>query len=137
MVLLLVLGACSSDSETAATMDFQTGDVADCLSKKDPDVCYRAAVGQPDHPQLDLLLAPPCRSHVADSCRRYFELAQERALDSDADTAMRAGCRGGDDYLCEKYLEKARITENHAQREWMIEHVRKSRASNAPAPTPP
>ncbi|MCB9670796.1 MAG: hypothetical protein H6734_15050 [Alphaproteobacteria bacterium] len=91
----------------------------------------------PDAENVNLYLSPACLEKVEDSCRRLFHHATRSGDAVDLESALMLGCEAGDEYLCEKYLEKATITENHAQREWMIEHVRKSRASNASAPTPP
>jgi hypothetical protein len=114
-------------------MAFETGEVAECLSKKNAEVCYRAALDNPGHPKLSYFLGPACRGRLGDSCRLRYEHSLTTGESLAASTAMRIGCETGDEYLCGKYLEAAKVTEDKAQRDWIVEFVRKSRAANGAA----
>lgn len=135
--MLWLFFSCVSDEPAKPTIRFETGDVAVCTTTKDPNACYRAALDNPDSERLDLMLSPACRAQVEDSCRRYFQHAIKTGKVEEAGFAMMMGCEAGDDHLCQKYLEKAETTADPAQRAWMIEHVRTSRAQHAAPPTQP
>jgi hypothetical protein len=133
MILLLFAACFQTPESNAPQVSFETGGVANCLASRDAEVCYAAAVANPDHPKLDLLLGPPCRARVLDSCRLYFDVAQRMGQARNASTAMRIGCETGDDYLCAKYLEEAAATADEDQRAWIIDFVQESRRKHTEA----
>jgi hypothetical protein len=125
--------ACLSPSASNPQLSFETGEVAQCLAKKEPGICYQAAVENPSHPKLDYLLQPACRAQLRDSCRRRYDHAVSTSDSEAASTALMLGCETGDDYLCAKYLEEAAATADEDQRAWIIDFVQESRRKHTEA----
>ena len=128
ITLMYAILGCTQAPAPTTQVTFLTGDVAACRSEMDPEVCYRAAVANPQHPKLDLLLAPACRAMVADSCRRYYDHASTRDMPIALGTAMEKGCVAGDDFLCERFLEEAAKSDHPDQLEWVTNFVAEQRA---------
>lgn len=128
ITLMYAILGCTQAPAPTTQVTFITGDVAACLTDKTPQTCYQAALDNPDHPETLSLLSHACIGRIGDSCRRYYEFVSDKDLPIHQESAMNMGCDGGDDYLCERYLEDAAKSDHPDQLEWVTNFVAEQRA---------
>ena len=127
MLFFTVLACSSAPPQT--TVRFETADIWDCQKNNDPHTCLRAAIANPDAPELKNLLTYACAANLEDSCMRMYRHAESTHDEEGLTYAMFEGCRGGDDFFCDKYQEFAATEENPAQKAWILGFVAQQRSN--------